>query len=50
LDYYAKIINYTEATEFIYEENRVVGANVKDTISGKNYAIKSKYVINACVS
>ena len=33
LDYDAKIINYTEATEFIYEENRVVGANVKDAIS-----------------
>jgi glycerol-3-phosphate dehydrogenase len=48
LDYDAKIINYTEATEFIYEENRVVGANVKDAISDENYAIKSKYVVNAC--
>jgi glycerol-3-phosphate dehydrogenase len=48
LDYGAKIINYTEATEFIYEENRVVGANVKDAISGENYVIKSKYVVNAC--
>ncbi|MGK0447855.1 MAG: glycerol-3-phosphate dehydrogenase [Polaribacter sp.] len=41
-------MNYTEATEFIYEENRVVGANVKDAISGENYVIKSKYVVNAC--
>ena len=48
LDYDAKMINYTEATEFIYEENRVVGANVKDTISGEEFAIKSKYVVNAC--
>ena len=48
LDYGAKIINYTEATEFIYEENRVVGANVKDAISGENYVIKSKYLVNAC--
>jgi glycerol-3-phosphate dehydrogenase len=48
LDYGAKIINYTEATEFIYEENRVVGANVKDAISDENYVIKSKYVVNAC--
>ena len=48
LDYDAKIINYTEATEFIYEKNRVVGVNVKDTISSENYAIKSKYVVNAC--
>jgi glycerol-3-phosphate dehydrogenase len=48
LDYKAKVINYTEATEFIYDDNRVVGANVKDAISGENYAIKSKYVVNAC--
>lgn len=48
LNYDAKIINYTEATAFIYEENRVVGANVKDAISGENYALKSKYVVNAC--
>ena len=48
LDYDAKIINYTEATEFIYEDDRVVGANVNDTISGEEFAIKSKYVVNAC--
>jgi glycerol-3-phosphate dehydrogenase len=48
LDYEAKIINYTEATEFIYEENRVVGANVKDRISDDEFAIKAKYVVNAC--
>jgi glycerol-3-phosphate dehydrogenase len=48
LNYNAKIINYTEATEFIYEENRVVGAHVKDTISGENYGIKAKYVVNSC--
>jgi glycerol-3-phosphate dehydrogenase len=44
----AKIINYTEATEFIYEENRVVGATVKDAFSNENYTIKAKYVVNAC--
>lgn len=48
LNYDAKIINYTEATAFIYEENRAVGANVKDTISGDKFAIKAKYVVNAC--
>ena len=48
LNYDAKIINYTEATAFIYKENRVVGANVKDAISGENYALKSKYIVNAC--
>jgi glycerol-3-phosphate dehydrogenase len=48
LNYDAKVINYTEATQFIYEENRVVGATVKDAFSGESYAIKAKYVVNAC--
>ncbi len=47
LNYDAKIINYVEATEFIYEENRVVGATVKDTISDDNFSINAKYVVNA---
>jgi glycerol-3-phosphate dehydrogenase len=48
LDYSAKIINYTAAKEFIYEDNRVVGAKVKDTLSGNEFNIKAKYVVNAC--
>lgn len=48
LNYDAKIINYTEATQFIYEEKRVVGATVKDEFTGENYDIKAKYVVNAC--
>ncbi|WP_339659416.1 FAD-dependent oxidoreductase [uncultured Polaribacter sp.] len=48
LNYDAKIINYTEATQFIYEENRVVGASVKDEFTEENYEIKAKYVVNAC--
>ncbi|MFK8059909.1 MAG: glycerol-3-phosphate dehydrogenase/oxidase [Polaribacter sp.] len=47
LDYDAKMINYTKATEFIYEENRVVGAKVKDVISDESFDIKAKYVVNA---
>lgn len=47
LDYDAKIINYTEATEFIYENNRVVGATVSDSITNKSFNIKAKYVVNA---
>ena len=47
LDYDAKILSYTEATEFIYKEDRVVGAKVKDTISGDKFTIKAKYVVNA---
>ena len=48
VNYKAKIINYTEATEFIYEENSVVGATVRDAFSDENYTIKAKYVVNAC--
>jgi glycerol-3-phosphate dehydrogenase len=47
LDYDAKIINYTEAKDFIYEDNRVVGATVKDTLSNTSFDIKAKYVVNA---
>ncbi|CAL2102262.1 Aerobic glycerol-3-phosphate dehydrogenase [Tenacibaculum sp. 190130A14a] len=45
--YDAQIINYTEATEFIYEDKRVVGASVTDTFNGKQFDIKAKYVVNA---
>ncbi|WP_026776199.1 glycerol-3-phosphate dehydrogenase/oxidase [Polaribacter sp. Hel_I_88] len=47
LNYDAKILNYTEATEFIYKDDRVVGAKVKDTISSDKFAIKAKYVVSA---
>ena len=47
LNYNAKIINYTEATQFIYEDNRVVGATVKDNLSNESFNIKAKYVVNA---
>lgn len=47
LNFDAKILNYVEATNFIYKENRVVGATVKDVISGKTFEIKTKYVVNA---
>jgi glycerol-3-phosphate dehydrogenase len=47
LNYDAKIINYTEATQFIYEENRVVGATIKDNFTNASFDIKAKYVVNA---
>ena len=45
--YDAQIINYTQATEFIYENKRVVGAKVIDTFTNESYDIKAKYVVNA---
>ena len=47
LNYNAKIINYTEATQFIYEEDRVVGATVRDNFTNDYFNIKAKYVVNA---
>ena len=48
LNYDAKIINYTAAKAFIYEDDRVVGAKVIDTFSDEEYKVKAKYVVNAC--
>ncbi|MDC0869965.1 glycerol-3-phosphate dehydrogenase/oxidase [Flavobacteriaceae bacterium] len=47
LRYGAKPINYVEVTDFLYEDSRVSGAKVKDTLSNKVFDIKSKYVVNA---
>ena len=47
LNYNTKALNYTKATDFIYEDNRVVGATVKDAISNSSFDIKAKYVVNA---
>ena len=47
LRYGAKPINYVEVTDFLYEDRRVSGAKVKDTLSNKVFDIKSKYVVNA---
>ncbi|WP_088324168.1 glycerol-3-phosphate dehydrogenase/oxidase [Polaribacter tangerinus] len=47
LNYQAKIINYTEATDFIYKNNKVVGATVKDSLTDNKYSINAKYVVNA---
>lgn len=46
-NYKAKIINYTEAVEFLYEDKRVVGASVKDTFIDEAFTIKANYVVNA---
>ena len=43
----AVCVNYTEAKEFIYKENRVVGAKIKDAFSLDEYSINAKYVVNA---
>lgn len=47
LQYGAKALNYAKVSNFMYKEGNVVGVKVKDTISGDDFEIKSKYVINA---
>lgn len=43
----ARCVNYAEATEFLYHDHKVIGAQVKDVISGRPYAIRAKKIINA---
>ena len=41
------LINYTSAKELIYENGKVVGVKVFDSILEKSYSIKSKCTVNA---
>ena len=45
--YGAHSINYVEATDFIYENERVVGAVCKEMITGEVFHIKARQVVNA---
>ncbi len=47
LRYGAAAFNYTEVTDFIYEDERVAGVCVKDSLVGKEFELRSKYVISA---
>lgn len=40
-------VNYTKAVEFIYENGKVTGVVAEDQISGKQYKIYAKKIINA---
>ncbi len=40
-------LNYVQATQFIYKDNRVVGAYVTDIFSEEKFKINAKYVVNA---
>jgi glycerol-3-phosphate dehydrogenase len=43
----ADCLNYIEVTGYIYENGKVVGVTAKDHISGDDFKIKAKKVINA---
>ena len=46
-EYGAVVINYVEATDFIYHKRRVQGVEVKDVLTGDEYSIYAKYTVNA---
>ena len=43
----AKAINYCEVKEFIYKDNKVVGATVLDKVNHTIFNVRAKYVVNA---
>lgn len=43
----AKLVNYTEATEFIYRDGTVIGVKVNDRTSGQTYELYAKTIVNA---
>ncbi len=44
----AKIFNYTEITEYLYDKNfNIIGVKIKDTTDGQKYSVFGKYVVNA---
>ncbi|MBM7097556.1 glycerol-3-phosphate dehydrogenase/oxidase [Bacillus sp. H-16] len=42
-----KATNYTKAETLLYKDGRVIGAKVKDLVTGKTFDIKAKRVVNA---
>ncbi|SHI67428.1 homodimeric glycerol 3-phosphate dehydrogenase (quinone) [Arenibacter nanhaiticus] len=47
LFYGATAVNYTEVTNFVYEEDKVTGLHVKDHILNTEFTVKGSYVVNA---
>jgi glycerol-3-phosphate dehydrogenase len=43
----AKCINYANVSTFIKHNDKVVGVEVQDVISGKNFSIRGRVVVNA---
>lgn len=43
----ATTINHMEALDFIYDDGKLAGLIIKDTLSGENYEVRSQVVINA---
>jgi glycerol-3-phosphate dehydrogenase len=40
-------LNYMKATEFIYEDEKIVGAKIEDQLNGNVHQINARYIVNA---
>lgn len=47
VDFEADCVNHAEVTDFLYEDEKIVGVKVFDNIGKKNYTIRSQKVVNA---
>lgn len=48
VEYGAKVFNYSEVFEYIYDDNsQIIGVKVRDLLNGYEYAVYGKYVVNA---
>jgi len=45
--YGALCANYTEATQFLYKDNKIIGCKVKDIINNSSFEIHARKIINA---
>ncbi|WP_324024964.1 glycerol-3-phosphate dehydrogenase/oxidase [Maribacter sp. BPC-D8] len=43
----AQALNYAKVNEFVYDDEKIAGVKAIDTVTGKEFTIKSKYVISA---
>jgi glycerol-3-phosphate dehydrogenase len=43
----ANALNYLEVIDFLYEQNVLIGARVKDKFSGDEFEVRSKVIVNA---
>lgn len=43
----ACVNNYTQVTEFEYADNEIIGVSIKDLLSGNDFFIQAKTVVNA---
>ncbi|WP_299800352.1 glycerol-3-phosphate dehydrogenase/oxidase [uncultured Maribacter sp.] len=43
----AQALNYAKVNEFVYDQEKIAGVKAIDTVTGKEFTVKSKYVISA---